>query len=75
MAKFKRYRVAHMFNYQKPGGGEVFITNAHEEEIRAMPKEVRDDYIGQGLIVEYDPDEGPPVPLTEANATPAKKKE
>jgi hypothetical protein len=72
MAKFKRYRVAHMFTHEG-----VVITNDHEEAIRAMPTEVRAHHVALGNLEEFEADEAPPVPLAEANArsTPAKKKE
>lgn len=70
MSKFKRYRVAHMFTH-----GGVVMTNDHEQEIRALPKEVRDRHVELGNLEEYDADEGPPVPLAEAQAAPVKTKE
>lgn len=67
MPKFKRYRVAQLFTHDG-----VVMTNDHEEQIRALPKEVRDRHIALGNLEEFESDEGPAVPLAASSATPSK---
>jgi len=68
MSKYQRYRVAHLFTIDG-----VVMTNDHEEQIRALPRAVRDEQIRLGHLEEFEADQPPPVPLAEANATETKK--
>lgn len=68
MSKFKRYRVASLFTHNG-----VVMTNDHEEEIRALPADVRDHHVKLGNLEEYESADPPTVPLAASDATPAAK--
>lgn len=72
-----RYRVRHLFSRE---GTEKVYTNDDEAEIKALPREFRDEMIAQGNLVEWDDKQGD-APSAEAEtaaqraeSTPARKR-